>query len=266
MMPESSRVFRKKMCYWSVADGEHSKQLQALVNSARRVGCQEDFLAWSDVKIENATVSNPCGKFSKENYLFKITFLLNEAVKYDYDYFCWLDADNYFVRKPRSLLEHVNEGLVLVPMENAINSIANKRQDWWGVPTEKTVELFRRFGVKGKSVYNTNAGLFIVKKEFITSFCNMVYEFHYMISKLGYMVTEEYCIAIIGNLFNQDLEAASTEELIDIWACDWTGEFVNRLPTGEPWSWQNYLTGEKRTVNPAIVHLMRYEVPEDGIK
>ena len=101
-MPEASRVFRKKMCYWSVADGEHSKQLQALVNSARRVGCREDFLVWSDVKIDNATVSNPCGKFSKENYLFKITFLLNEAVKYDYDYFCWLDADNYFVRKPRS--------------------------------------------------------------------------------------------------------------------------------------------------------------------
>lgn len=260
---DEKRVFRKKLCYWSVADGEHSKQLQLLVDSAKKVGCQEDFIVWSDKKINNATESHPCGDFRKESMLFKIDFLLGNIIKYDYDYFCWLDADNYFVRKPRNLLEQVNGGLALVPMENILNSITNKRTDWWGVPTEKTVEIFRKFGVKAKNIYNTNAGLFVVKKEFISSFCNMVYEFHYMIEKMGYTVTEEYCIAIVGNLFNQDLFEASAEELIDIWACDWTGEFRSRLPDGNPWSWENYLAGEKKMVNPAIVHLMRYEVPKE---
>ena len=248
----------KTFCYWSVADKDHAKMAATMVNSARKVGVTEDFHIWSDRDIKGA-INHPCNNFdnSKKGCWFKLNYLMTQVSSLDYEYFVWLDSDQYFVRKPRSIMEHVDGGTILIPMENEITSIANKRGDWWGVPTQKTIDIFREFGCKGRRLYNTNGGLFVVKKEFINTFFHMCYDFFHMIENKGWVVPEEYCLAIMGNLLNKDMELANMNALQDIWACDWTDQFINDVPKGNPWIMENYLTGLKETVNPAIVHCMR---------
>jgi hypothetical protein len=246
----------KKFCYWSVANNEHAKMAATLVKSARNSGVREDFHVWSDITIDGA-INHPCGSFSIKGCWFKLDFLLNEVAKLDYEYFVWLDADHYFVRNPRNIMEHVDNGLVMIPMENEITSVENKRGDWWSVPTQKTIDIFREFGCKNRKIYNTNGGLFVVKKEFIKTFYHMCYEFHDIIKTKGWDVPEEYCLAIMGNLLNKDINLAIMSEIDDIWACDWTNAFTDNVPEGKPWIMENYLTGKKETVNPAIVHCMR---------
>lgn len=250
----------KKICYWSATSGEHSKMLKTLVKSARVAGVQEDFHVWSDIDIPGA-ITHECSQyvqsFSKFGCWFKLDLLLKEVSKLDYEYFCWLDADQFFVRKPRCILENVGNGLCMIPMENELTDIKNKRGDWWGVPLDKTIRIFREFGCKGRRLYNTNGGLFIVKKDFIKTFYNMCYDFHDIIQKMGWNVPEEYCLAIMGNLLNENIDACTSPELEDIWACEWVGKITDKVPDGKPWEWQNYLTAETKMVNPAIVHTMR---------
>jgi hypothetical protein len=44
---------------------------------------------------------------------------------------------------------------------------------------------------------------------------------------------------------------------MDFWCSDWTGVFSDRLPDSRPWTFTDYFTEERITVNPAIVHAMR---------
>jgi hypothetical protein len=253
------KVVNRKFCYWTVADGDQAKMAAVLVDSARRSGVEEDFHVWTDLKGVKGAFNHPCGNFNntKAGCWFKLEFLLNEVSKLDYEYVCWLDADHYFVRKPRSIMDHVGDALVMIPMENELNSRHNKRGDWWGVPKQKSIEIFRQFGCRNELLYNTNGGLFVVKKTFIKTFYHMCYEFHYMIKSMGWTVPEEYCLAIMGCILNQNILRCTSYELLDIWACDWTNQFVEHLPRGDVWELENYLTGVRSKVNPAICHLMR---------
>jgi len=247
---------KKELMFWSVANNDHAKMLNTMVLSARIAGVTNDFHVWADRDIEGAT-THPCGNFNIKGCWFKLDFLLNEVSKLDYEYVCWLDADQYFVRKPRNLMDHVHDGLCMVPMENELTNIKNMRGDWWGIPMDKTIRIFKEFGCKGRKLYNTNGGLFIVKRDFIKTFYTMCYDFHDMILKKGWDVPEEYCLAIMGNLLNTNIEDTTSPALEDIWACEWTGKISELAPDGKPWEWENYLTSEKKIVNPAIVHAMK---------
>jgi hypothetical protein len=249
----------RNLAYWCVSNGEHTKMAQTLVRSAREVGVEEDFHIYAPNadSIEGAEF-HKCNNFNIKGCWFKLDYLLNEVSKLDYEYFCWLDADHFFVRKPRSLMDNVDGGVCMIPMENDIASPSNKRGDWWGVENKKCIEVFEKCGVKTKEKYNTNGGLFVVRKEFIKTFHHMCYDFHDIVLKeTGKDVPEEYCLAIMGNILNKDTTRCGTDALLDIWACDWTSQFTNTTPEGNPWQWENYLTGEKKMVNPAIVHVMK---------
>jgi hypothetical protein len=47
------------------------------------------------------------------------------------------------------------------------------------------------------------------------------------------------------------------QNLYDIWASEWTGALKDRLPDGNQWEFNEYMTGKKFMVNPSIVHAMR---------
>ena len=94
---------RKKFCYWSVADGQHALMMQTCVRSARAARVREDFHVWSDRAIAGA-IAHDAGQFDKHLYHFKFDFLQKQAARLNYDYFVWLDADNYFVRHPGDVL------------------------------------------------------------------------------------------------------------------------------------------------------------------
>jgi hypothetical protein len=250
-----------KFCYWSVADGQHANMMACTIASARKAGVQEDFHIWSDLDIPGA-ITHKIGKYDKSHYIFKLTFLRDEVSKLDYDYFVFLDADCYFVRHPGDFTDLLRDNKWFVQMENDCTSRFVKRGDWWGCPTKTYNLLIRYFlrdhGVEAKTIYNTNAGFWIVRKEAIVEFTSLALGFfQYSRNEMGLTrFTEEAPIAFVGHLVD-DPAKNSLAMTSDTWASDWTGQYKNRLPDGKIWTFENYMTSERLKCNPAIVHAMR---------
>ena len=133
-------------CYWTIGDGEYGRLADRLVQSARAVGVTDDFHVWSDRDIGNCVV-HKVGSFLKAHYLFKLRFLKDEVCKLDYDYFVFLDADNFFVRKPDDVLSVMQLSPIHVSLESCCFYSGNKRPDWWGCPLGKYDELMRSAAV-----------------------------------------------------------------------------------------------------------------------
>lgn len=250
-----------KFCYWSVADsqGGHAAMAATLVDSARRAGVDEQFHIWTDQKIQDA-VYHPCGTFNKDHYLFKLAFLRDEVAKLDYDAFVFLDADNFFVRHPgpNMVTDLLRENKWWVQLECQTNTPLATRGDWWGCPLQFFAPVVRSFGVNSKRIYNCNAGMFIVRREAIDEFVERTLTFYdYCRNELRLVnFTEEAPLAYVGHLVDNP-ERNTLAATHQIWASDWTAQYNNRLPDGNPWIFEDYLSGEKRSVNPAIVHAMR---------
>ena len=142
-------------------------------------------------------------------------------------------------------------------MESDLTSPKLRHTEWWGMPIPALMKRFRDHGVIGDKIYNTNGGMWIVRKEAIAEFAHEAFNFHAACIANGFKGThDETPLAWLGNLWpeNHELNVNSTDA---IWACDWMGRFSNTLPTGEDWLGEDWMTGEQRTINPAIVHAMR---------
>jgi hypothetical protein len=258
-----------KFAYWSVADGNHAKMMATCIASARNAGVQEEFHIWGDQEIPGA-VNHKVGRFNKDSYIFKFRFLRNqvkEALK-DYDYVVWIDADNYFVRHPGDFTDLLRDNKWFIQLESEMTSPLVKRGDWWGCPTQYFPLLVRYFLLRngtpdttewsGKRIWNTNAGFWIVRTSAIVEFYQKAMEF-YEYARNGLKLasfTEEAPLAFIGHMVD-DPELNTVGTTNDTWACDWTGQYKDRLPDGKQWSFEDYMSGEKKNVNPAIVHAMR---------
>lgn len=248
-----------KFCYWSVADGQHAKMFATTIASARAVGIKEEFHVWSDQQIPGA-ICHPAGVFNKDHYIFKFKFLMEEVIKLDFDYFIFLDADNYFVRH---IDDNTYDALLrknnwFVQLESDCTSRFIKRGDWWGCPIKWYPLLFRYLGVKSDKIYNTNAGFWIVKKEAIPEFYKKAMDFFNFARNELHLVnfTEEPALAFVGH-FVDDPELNNFGSTNSVWASDWTGFFKDRLPTKDYWDFEDYMSGERRRVSPAIIHAMR---------
>src|SRR6267143_7094174 len=136
-----------KYCYWSVVDGDYSKMMNAVVQSARRAGVFKDFHVWSDRPVIDA-IHHQINGFDKAHYLFKLVFLRDAVNKLNYDYFVWLDADTYFVRNPGDLLGVLRNSPVHATLESDASLRTNTRADWWGCPLQTFVQLMRNRGVR----------------------------------------------------------------------------------------------------------------------
>jgi hypothetical protein len=259
VQPNTNREF----CYWSVATGDHAKMFRTCIISARRVGVTEDFHVWTDEPWD--TLGDPgvffhhIEELSNDHYLFKFEYLKEEVSKLDYAYFVWLDADNFFVRKPRPFDKLLRDNKWFVQLESKCEGQFVKRDDWWGVPIKWYKVLLHYRGVpQDQPVYNTNAGFWIVRRESIDEFYNKAIEFYeFGRNELHLLdITEEVALAYIGHFVN-DWKLNVYKNTNNYWASDWTGQYVNKLPMGEVWTFEDYMSGEKNKNSPAIVHLMR---------
>jgi hypothetical protein len=249
-----SKKFR--YCFWSVVDGRYQQIIETAIRSARQVGVEEEFHVWTQRPVSGA-ISHSVGVFDKRHYLFKLRFLQEEVRKLDYEYFVWLDADNYFVRNPGDLMNLLRSSPFHVTLESDACCPSNRRNDWWGCPLPVFAALMRKQGVKSNSIFNLNAGFWIVHRDVIDTLCKLAFGFWEESCRAGYTFTEEAPLAyaahmLCGNQYNHTL--ARTAEY---WASDWTGCYKNRLPDGLPWTFEDYFSGVKLLVNPAIVHAMR---------
>lgn len=256
--PDPNREFT----YWTVATGDHAKMMKTCIASARRCGVVEDFHVWTDEPWETTDtgiIFHVIEQLSNDHYLFKFEYLKEEVSKLDYKYFVWLDADNIFVRKPRSFAALLRDNKWFVQLESKCEGPFVKRDNWWGIPTRWYKLLLHYKGVPAdQTIYNTNAGFWIVRKEAIDEFYEKAMDFfNYCRDELHLLdVTEEAPLAFVGHFVN-DWQKNTYKKTNNFWACDWTGNYRERLPGGEPWTFEDYMSGEHNKNSPAIVHCMR---------
>jgi hypothetical protein len=250
----------KKICYWSIAWGQHSKMLKTLVRSFREVGMKDDFICFSDIKIPHS-ISLPLSSdisLSTSNYLFKLGYL-SKLKSFDYEYFIFLDADSFFVRNPDitpcSFLENSCPWFSF--LEGPINSIETKRPEWWSVPNLVIEQNFRSLGVISKEIRNMNAGFWICKRDFILRAIYLMVECFKLFKNQNFKITEEIPMSYLTNYLYPDDSKFYIENYPKYWYSDWTGVFNNEIPKDIEWLATEYMTGRQLKINPAIVHAMR---------
>jgi len=247
---------KDRYCYWSVVDGPYVPMMASVVESARRVGVYKEFHIWADRPIEGA-IHHPTRRFDKRNYFFKLRFLRDEVRRLRFEYFVWLDADTWFVRDPGDVLRVMQGSPVHSSLESDACHPENLREDWWDCSLKNYATLMRFRGVHSHSVYNVNAGFWVVHRDAIDVFCDLCYDFWSFCKKAGYVFTEEAPLAYATHMLCGDPYRHTLRNNSDLWASDWTGVYADRLPDGQPWEFIDYFREDSYTVNPAIVHAMR---------
>lgn len=249
----------KKYCYWSIAWGEYSYMLQSLVNSAREVGIEEDFITFSDIPISNS-INYELDKNIELDQLqfFKFEYLVKKMKEMDYEYFIFIDADHFFLRKPDISIEEIMRGSPWHSfLESPINSLKTQRKDWWSVTNKIMIQYMRTMGVESEEIRNTNGGFWICHKDFSQQAHTLAYDFHNKLKNMGLIVPEEVSIGYLSHLMSPVASDRFAERFTNYWASDWTGVFQDKMPEDIEWESTSYMTFEKIPVKPAIIHAMR---------
>lgn len=245
----------QEICFWSIGDGECAFILQALVNSFRQVGMTEDFHVFSDRQIEGAT-THLVDSFDKRGFFFKFAFLQTEVAKWDYRYFVYLDSDTLFIRKPPPLIPLLENSPVHFFMETPLTKIKEKKE-WWNCPIDRYVAMMRDCGVTTKEIYSMNSGFYLLKKESIQIVCNLAQDFFDYAHSHGYFFPDEPLWNYAMHMLCDSPEKHLLKNYFDIWATDSKGVLAESLPTGDSWTFYDYLTNESCSINPAIIHALR---------
>lgn len=243
-----------EFCFWSIGDGVYGQMLQTLVDSYRLNGQTADFHVFSDRNIRGAE-THLAKTFIKKDFLFKLNFLSKEVQQLNYDYFIFLDADNFFVRKPLLSLPDLMAGSPIHLFFETDCAAANlKRKDWRGCPLTEYVRLMRDCGVKSEKVYNVNGGFFIVSKPAVEVVCGLAHDFWEYALRNGYRFTEEGPLAYATHMLCKEPEQHLLNKNFNLWCTDWKGVYADRLPDGKEWIFPDYFTFQENRVNPSIVH------------
>ena len=236
--------------------------MAAVIRSARASGVSEDFHVFAVMDVTGAVNHRIPATLDWRDHMAKLDFMLSMKDS-GYDYLCWLDADTYFVRHPGDLSELIRGEKLWVSMESDLQAPGIKFDEWWGLYySRKTPTIFdwwKMYGAGRVGFWNTNGGLFVLRTnaiEEIHSRCNQIYS---EIRSAGYhRIADEVPLAIVGDAMVSDPRLNTFSNHSHVWACDWQGEFRDRLPDGKPWTVKDYLTqSDVGKINPAIVHMMR---------
>jgi hypothetical protein len=267
-VPETPRF-----CYWSLGfkSEQHRWMLRSLVRSARAAGVQEDFHVWTDrdISIPGAEV-HPVDRSmeSTPRDMFKLQVL--KLIKdFDYEYLVFLESNNFFTRKPserstRRLLRLADP--LHLSVETRINDESlsagiRDRSRWRGLTLQEMIDDWSQMGLSGKSIYNLNAGLFVVKREDWQKVYDACCEAsRYFREENGFkIVAEEVALSYaLTKLANPDGHCLKHRHVSDFWCSD-RGNYHGRLPDGSPFPFWTDWNDDRFEVNPAIVHAAKSE-------
>lgn len=249
----------KKVCYWSISWGNYDYMCQSLVNSAQKVGIQEDFITFTEKPINNCINHRLDTSIQLDQLqFFKFEYLKKQIYQLDYEYFIFIDSDHLFLRHPFLDIEDIMKSSPWHSfLESPLNSNKTQRNDWWGVPNNIMCSAMRQNGIETSEMRNTNGGFWICHKDFIFRASELAYEFHNFLKKLGHTVPEEVSIGYLSHLMSPNIADRFVEKFTNYWASDWTGIFKDILPTDTEWNSTSYMTYETIPVRPAIIHAMR---------
>ena len=255
---------KTRFCYWSIGNKSCSFLLNCLVRSAREKGVSEDIHVWTDRKISGAinhfmsrSESNHLTKQSPYLYDFKYRYL-KKMLDYPYDAYVFLDSDILFVRKPDDLVARLDQDPVHVFFEGALTDVKNlKRSDWYGCPMEKFVSMMRDMGVRTNNVYGVNGGLWIIRRDYVKKFCELVEVFYGKMYKSGYVkVNDEPPLSYAAHMLSCPERHLLKDHLEDYGNYNCV-ESSSKLPDGTPWDMDFWFSNERYSVNPSLAHCFR---------
>lgn len=92
------------------------------VQSARRAGVFKEFHIFTDRPIEGCECYD-ANNMSETKGWFKTIYLKLGMSRLLFDYFIWLDADHWFVRNPKNILETLGKSPIHVPLTGIVPNI-----------------------------------------------------------------------------------------------------------------------------------------------
>jgi len=246
-----------KYCYLTITDRVADISLAiTMIKSARKVGELAEFHAFAPMDVKGA-VNHRLSIAPWNSFMRKID-ILREMKEVDAEFIISVDTDNYFIRHP-DFIPLIRDNPYWIQMEGLFNGVTDKDKDWWGPKTPEIINEYRNYGVKG-NVYNTNGGLFIVRRDFIDEFCDSAFDIFNNLKPKWKDCTEEHPLAVLGNLLD-DKELNTVQLTGWTWLSDWDGAYRDSIPTGNIRNWKIWHTGEMFRANPAIIHAMRSKSP-----
>lgn len=266
IVPIEGTGTKSNFCYFSCdTTPQGAGILGTMVASARAAGVQEDFHVFSHKPVEGATTHSP-GPIDIKHHIFKWKLLRDRLANLPYDYFVWIDSDTIFTRHPGNLKNLIRDNAMWCQLESETTAEKVRFGDWWGAKIDQYNQTLTNHGVTSEKKYNTNGGMWIVRRNAIDTFVRQALSFHAMCLAKGLDTTsDEPPLAWLGQVQNLsgygpwviDPHLNTQEATCETWACDWNYRFAGRIPDGGQWECEDWLTGEKRLCNPAIVHAMR---------
>jgi len=230
--------------------------IHMLLKSARDSGVSEDFHLFSPWKVKGFEFHEIPKNTPWRNHLAKLDFL-RKLENTTYDYCVWLDADNYFVRHPGNLKNLIRDNPCWISMEGELTSPKVRWPDWWTMKFPQVLDIMKSLGCSGKKIWSTNGGMWIVRRTDIKLIADLVEGIANKMKATHPMVSDEPPLAVVGQTLVPNYELNTVQNLSDVWACDWVGNFKDKLPDGKPWKYEDWMTAEQSMINPAIVHSMR---------
>lgn len=247
-----------KTLIWSVAWGEYRYMMQSMMNSIKASGSECDLMVFCDEPLSEVLSLEMDLKIEMDFKQYWKFRYLPKLAELEYDLFVFIDSDHYFVRKPpKSFSEIIGDDPWHSFLESPINAPDTRRGDWWGVPNQRMAEIYRGFGVTQNRIYSTNGGFWMCKRDFLVNASSVGLMFRDYQKPFGFDLPEEVAIAVMSHMFGRDYSDRFHSNYMDVWASEWTGALKDRIPDGNPWRFQEYMTGRVSEVNPAIVHAMR---------
>jgi len=247
-----------KTLIWSVSWGDYRYMTQSLAQSIKDCGIDHDILVFTDEPLSAVTSCELDKNIELDSKQYWKFFYLNKIKDLNYDLFVFIDSDHYFVRKPlKDFCEIIGQDPWHSFLESPINSPSTKRSDWWGVPNSLMANLYKEFGAIQRTAYSTNGGFWMCRKNFAFHAYKVALLFRDFQKSKKYNLPEEVAIAVLSHMFSKDYANRMHSKYMDIWASEWTGVLKDTVPDGSSWQFEEYMTRQRSSVNPAIVHAMR---------
>lgn len=248
-----------RFCYWTVATGDYVDLVAAMVDSARRVGVSEPFHVWSDRPVPGAEWHR-VGAFNPWGWLFKLVFLREQVQRLDFDYYVFLDADNWFVRHPGDPGRWLSGSPLHLTLEADLTR-AESVPVWWEYSAGTIAALMHAAGVRHRSVHTVNAGMFVVRREAIEGVYRLMNRFWAFCREHGVWCVDEMLLSFAMHRVCRDPSPHLLAATHGFWATDTHGVYARRLPDGRPFHFRGFHRQHDLWVDPAIVHLIRGKGP-----
>lgn len=226
--------------------------MERCVASARRIGIFKEFHVFTDAAIPDCNCYDIHALDTSEG-LFKLVYLKAGVSKLLFDYFVWVDADSWFVRPPRDLLEPLQGSPIHVPLTANLSHL-NQDAMLEKCTIQQYVDVMRTAGIND-DVYKATAAFWIVHRDAIDHVCELAHHIRTTARKCGLSLNIDAFLGYTMQMLcaNPELHRVPRSPLV--WAGDDLGIFKDRDPDNQPWTLIDPLSGENCIVNPSLVHL-----------